>query len=366
MFPGPPADSRVEGPKGEETNRSKGILSVPVTESGRRIPSRLSSVPAFPPIATRLLAALSDANVEVPAVVEIIAGDPIFSGSILQFANSVEFGLKVPITSIRQAVMMLGLDRTRQIVAGVATSVYIRAALHKEELRRCWRHTVACAILAEQIAEASGRHSGQAYTAGILHDIGRLGLLVAYPKKYEKIVRDAAHQSLDILDFEREHFGVDHAEAGRWLVEKWRLPEDFALVAGRHHDRPEEGQYDLHTMIHVACRLADYLGYEVTSPLLPLEADEILADLPPLPRERIAAALPEIGEKIETRLLLFEKDSGMIRSNLPVLLKEEVEEPPPLPEPVAEDEEPERSGTAILVAVAALCFLLFLTLWVNR
>jgi putative nucleotidyltransferase with HDIG domain len=177
-------------------------------------------------------------------------------------------------------VALLGLDLTRQVVLSHATAAYAKGALRTEELRRCWQHTVATAVLADQIANACGEFASVAFTAGIVHDIGRLGLLVAYPVEYERVIRDAAVRCLDLLDFERDEFGMDHAEAGRVLAERWGLPPGLAQIAGRHHDPCEGTTLNLLSIVHVACRLADALGYDVVKPLAPLDFDTVLAELP--------------------------------------------------------------------------------------
>ena len=82
--------------------------------------------------------------------------------------------------------------------------MYVRAAFKTEELRRCWQHSLACAVLSETLARSAGVHEQQAYTAGLMHDIGRLAILVAYPEQYIGIVREAAFRCIDLLDFERE------------------------------------------------------------------------------------------------------------------------------------------------------------------
>lgn len=337
---------------------------------GPRIPSRLSAVPAFPPIAARLLAVLKqdEDSIKVSRVARLISADPIFAGSILQYANSAQFALQQPVSSVGQAVMILGLDRTRQIVAGVATSVYVRTALRVEELRRCWRHTMACAIVAEEIAPLVGRDPGEAYTGGILHDIGRLGLLVAFPKQYERVVREAAQQRLDILDFERERFGIDHTEAGRWLALKWRLPEEFVVVAGRHHDRLEGEDFDLNALVHVACRLADHLGFEVAAPMKPSELEEILLDLPEASRQAAAKWMSGLAGKIEERISEFERDTALVQNRLPLPTKSEPDIDEISQKDSSEECEPEvfASDTRLYITVAAICFLLFLVLLVQR
>jgi HD-like signal output (HDOD) protein len=203
--------------------------------------SGLSKVPPFPPIAARLMVLLANESAQVGEVADLIGSDPTFSARLLQRVNSVEFGLAEPVSDVGRALTILGLDQTRQITVTLATAAYSQGTLVAADLRRCWEHTVATAILADQIAKACGAFVDIAYTAGIIHDFGRLGLLVAYPREYERIIRDAAACCLDILDFECEQFGVNHAEAGRILAERWGLPAEFRVIAGRHHD-PCEGE----------------------------------------------------------------------------------------------------------------------------
>jgi hypothetical protein len=139
-----------------------------------------------------------------------------------------------------------------------------------------------------------------------MHDIGRLGLLVAFPRDYERIIRDAADECLDLLDFEREQFGMHHAEAGRLLAERWNLPEEFRIIAGRHHDPCEGKEIDLLRIVHVACRLADALGYDITRPLVPLRVDAVLTELPERAWKRFTASPEELRIRIEQRIRVYD------------------------------------------------------------
>ena len=270
----------------------------------------LSRIPPFPPIAAKVLALLSMNSVEISEVSELIGSDPTFSGRLLRCVNSYEFGLRHAIIEVQQAIVLLGLERTRREIVTAATAAYAGKALKAGDLRRCWEHTVATAILAEEIARACQAFTGVAYTAGIMHDIGRLGLLVAYPREYESIIHDAAEQCLDLLDFERERFGMHHTEAGRMLIEHWHLPDEFLVIAGRHHDPCEGEEVDLLRIVHVACRLADSLGYGVSKPLVPLTPDAVLAGLPPRVRERFHMAPDEMRAQIDQRLRSYDSDNG--------------------------------------------------------
>ena len=269
-------------------------------------PAVLEKVPPFPPVAARLLSALAHPDVEIREVAKLIASDATFTAHLLRRVNSYEFGLASPVSNAQQAVAMAGLDLTRQITAAGAAAVYTRNALQTEELRRCWQHSIATAVLAEQIAEACEAFTGVAFTAGIMHDLGRLGLMVAYPDRYERIIRDAAARCIDLLDFEREEFGLHHAEAGRLLSERWGLPEELQIVAGRHHDAGEGLELDLLRIVHIACRLADALGYDVTRPLAPLSVPRILSELPVPARNRFRKTAEELQALIEQQILALD------------------------------------------------------------
>jgi HD-like signal output (HDOD) protein len=261
----------------------------------------LNKIPPFPPIAARLLVLLSNEAAPLSEVAELIGTDPTFSARLLQCVNSVEFGLPSRVSDVTHALSLLGLDRTREATVTLATSAYASGALRTGELRRCWEHSVATAIIADQIARAGGAFIGHAYTAGIMHDIGRLGLLVAFPRDYQRIIRDAADRCLDLLDFERDQFGVHHAEAGRLLAERWNFPEELLIVTGRHHDPCEGEELDLLRIVHVACRMADALGYDITRPLIPVDAEAVLAELP----ERARASFKKSSE--ELRILIAQR-----------------------------------------------------------
>lgn len=341
------------------------------------IPAGLKKVPPFPPVAARLLTLLSQPDVKVKEVAELISSDATFTARLLQCVNSYEFGLAYPVSDVKQAVALVGLDRTRQVTISHATAAYAKGALRTAELRRCWQHTVATAVLAEEIAHACDAFTNVAFTAGIMHDIGRLALLVAYPAEYERVIRGAAEQSLDILDFEREEFGVDHAEAGRVLAERWGLPLELRVIAGRHHDPSEGSELDLLRIVHVACRLAETLGYDIVHALVPQDVDTILAELPPRARARMKKTPAELCTKVEQRILEFDSDNAdkPPQSSLPVLATAVAEgaeaEPEAAPETIYEAEVipagPNKGTRYAIGAVAvALAILSVILLWIMR
>lgn len=273
--------------------------------SAATVTATLSRVPPFPPVAAKLLTLLCSPSVDLSEVADLISGDATFTARLLQRVNSAEFGLLTDLRNVKQGVALLGIDLTRKIVIAQATEAYTAGALGTEELRRCWQHTVATAVLADEIAQACHKFTQSAFTAGIMHDIGRLGLLVVYPRDYERIIRNAAEHCLDLLDFEQEEFGLDHATAGRILAERWALPAEMAAIAGRHHDPAEGSELTLLRIVHVACRLADALGFEVVRPLKELTVEEVIAELPEHARKRLNADPAEFRARIERLIAQF-------------------------------------------------------------
>lgn len=345
--------------------------------SATTVSDGLKRVPPFPPVAAKLLNLLAKPEVETNEVAQLISNDATFTAKVLQRVNSVEFGLVSPVTNIRQAVALLGLDLTRQVTLSHATAAYAKGALRTDELRRCWQHTVATAVLADEIANACGEFTSVAFTAGIMHDIGRLGLLVAYPAEYERVIRDAAARCLDLLDFEREEFGMDHAEAGRLLAERWGLPAGLAQIAGRHHDPCEGAGFNLLRIIHVACRLADVLGYDVVRPVTPLDIDTVLEELPENGRRNMRKTPAELRASVEASLLEYGSESQTKEVQEPedslallaAVAPESAEAPAPAPEPTVEPDataSPEKPKNkmvlaavvgAVVVAIAAIAFM---------
>jgi putative nucleotidyltransferase with HDIG domain len=129
-------------------------------------------------------------------------------------------------------------------------------------MRALWRHNLACAIIAQRIAGAGFLDKDTAYTSGILHDIGRVGLAVIQPKEYGSLLAQHKGPPSSILERERELFGWDHCEAGQQLVESWNLPAELYAVVTDHHSALEkDGAWCMAELVKTSCRLADAAGF---------------------------------------------------------------------------------------------------------
>ena len=262
-------------------------------------PWALRDLPPFPWITTKVLQLYSEEGEEldISRLNDLIRSDASISSEILRRANSAMFGLRSEVGSIERAITMLGLDRVQSLAMTVGLGSYVKVALRVAVLRRCWRHSLGCALLAEELAEACEVRPDQAYTAGLLHDVGRLALLVKYPESYADLLSVVMENGFCVPQGERDLFDIDHCEAGAWLAEEWAFPPSLVQAIGSHH-QPSEAQYpSLPRLVGLACRMADCLGFAAFDPLVPENPQDVLMHLP-----RSVQLQPEDLEEMRLRV----------------------------------------------------------------
>jgi putative nucleotidyltransferase with HDIG domain len=220
---------------------------------------KLCNLPPFHPVAAKLLSLPGDAAFDVKQIVSIVGGDPALASEILFVANSSLFGFPARIQTLRHAVAVLGVDCIKQL----AMTVAMRALAHGSGpiVHACWRHGVACAVIAEKIAPQFGCSMELAYTAGLLHDIGRLGFLRTYAEQIGPVLAGEYEDSDQAIAAERSVMNASHAEAGAWLIEYWALPVALSETCSQHHDQAHESDSPALKVVKTACRLADATGF---------------------------------------------------------------------------------------------------------
>jgi putative nucleotidyltransferase with HDIG domain len=217
--------------------------------------------PAFPSTAAALLRLVAKERVTLGEIAEVIASDASLLAELLRVANSAFVGARGEISSIEQAALILGQKK----VAGIATSVAMRSSLgglwKAEAVRRCWLHNLASALTAEGMARVLDMPQEEAYSAALLHDIGRFALLFNHQGAYLQLLQTGPLDEDRFRTQEREYFGVDHAEAGRAFLVSLGLPPVLVYGAATHHDLPTPTTPESTTFTHVACRIATSIGF---------------------------------------------------------------------------------------------------------
>jgi putative nucleotidyltransferase with HDIG domain len=229
-------------------------------------PWALRLVPPFPTVAQRVLSLANDQDTAVSDIEKLIRMDPSFSAELLRFANSALFGSRREVRSLRHAISMVGLDRVKVMATFVAVNRMVRSVVRTEALRKVWLHSLATAVIAEEMSRVSRMARDGAYTTGLLHNLGSLGMMSAFPDEYSRMLEVSNDFGFDLLHTERDLFEIDHCAAGAYLAQDWDFPDDIVTAIASHHEEPVRGQWDLCSITQVAWRLADTLGSAAFSP----------------------------------------------------------------------------------------------------
>ena len=169
-----------------------------------RLPWAHLRIPPFPQLAMRILQLTNNEDVSMRHLSTLISSEPAFSSEVLTIANSALYATRFPITSVLQAIAVLGTKSLKGVCLTVGVRAYLGESLNHQSLRAIWRHSLACALVARQLARAGSMDKDAAYTAGILHDIGRLALAVISPKEYAALLETHCGSARSALEAERD------------------------------------------------------------------------------------------------------------------------------------------------------------------
>jgi putative nucleotidyltransferase with HDIG domain len=265
-------------------------------------PWALRLLPPFPAIAHRILAMAGQENSGAQQVGALVRLDPSFSAELLRFANSALFGARREVTSLTQAITMLGMDRVKSMATFVALNNMVRSSVRALALKKIWVHSVVTAMIAEEAARISRLDGEVAYTTGLLHNLGTLGLMSAYPEEYSRMLEVSNDFGFDLLQTERDLFEIDHCAAGAYLAQDWNFPDELAAAIATHHDEPVANERSLENVIKVSWRLTDTLGFAAFSPAKDWALEDLMAYLPEGPRSWLCQSAESAKAELNARL----------------------------------------------------------------
>lgn len=256
------------------------------------------NLPSMPQVLVQLLDCCHNPEVPLQEISRIVDKDAAISAKVLQLVNSAFIGSRKAIASIEQAVIHLGMDTVRNLAIAISVQQVFRRVETNGLLSidRFWHHSYTNALLARNLAEAIGyANPSEAYLAGLLHDIGKLLLWMAFPGSYAPLLLKGVRCHNARLAFlEEEKLQVNHCQAGAWLCEQWQLPTLIADAIRFHHHPLEELCQALPLTRIVA--FADLLSHN--QPDTP-ECVEAAAQLFGLKVAQVAALSTGIDEQID-------------------------------------------------------------------
>jgi putative nucleotidyltransferase with HDIG domain len=223
--------------------------------------SGIQTLRPFPAVACHLMKLVDGATkVDFGEVSRVLMADAAFSSQVLRVANSALFGARYETKSILQALCVVGVDRLHDLVVTIALKDYVGRG-DNLFLDRCWRHNLATALWCEALADHCNIERPMGYTAGILHDIGRIALLMQFPDDYAAFLGVSLTGDLDKLEAERSLCDADHCQVGGYLAMSWNFPPSLTDVIAHHHDEITSETPRIRRLVQAACSAASMSGF---------------------------------------------------------------------------------------------------------
>ncbi|ANQ54350.1 phosphodiesterase [Thermosipho sp. 1063] len=189
-----------------------------------------------------------------------ISMDASLSLKVLKLVNSAYYGLPRKITKISEAVMILGFKTVRNLALSIFTYSSLNKGASNVDKKKLWQHFMSTAIISEVVSKIIGYpEQEEAFMAGLLHDIGKIVLDIAFPKYITSLVEKSKSNKVCFYTLEKKLGEETHGELGAFLIEQWKLPELFQIVS-LYHDEPENNDQEAFDTILYIVHLANYFS----------------------------------------------------------------------------------------------------------
>lgn len=237
---------------------------------------RVHALPPLPSSAIQVLELTNNPASSAKELESVIGMDLALTAGILRQANSAYYGYPRRISSLREAIVLLGFQVTQELAMSAAISPVLKSNLAGYEIDQegLWKHSLLTAMAARRVCQHCKLPYGEvAFIAGLLHDIGKLVISVYVQEVGDFLLQKAQDTPLTFVELEEKVIGFDHARAGGFLARSWNLPEELVAAISFHHSLSNaQNHEELSSVIHVANGLSTLLGVDggVDSPLNPI------------------------------------------------------------------------------------------------
>ena len=275
----------------------------------KRIMLEVEAFPGMPATAAKLLPLLDNPDSTPSEVENIVKYDPGLTANILKLTNSAYFGIPTKVSSIKQAVILLGWKRLMQVVTTICMSPLMKKAVPGYDLRsgELWRHSIAVSVAAELLVKALKiPDADEVFTAGLLHDVGKL-ILGGFVKQDLEQIQAMVTKGISFDVAESMVLGTNHAEIGGQILHKWSFPAELVNAVQWHHD-PEscENTCILSDIVHVANKVGLMTGIGKAEEGIDIEPLGPVTDRLGLKANHIEAIVQQTAEEVKKLSVIWE------------------------------------------------------------
>ncbi|MBU0481870.1 MAG: HDOD domain-containing protein [Proteobacteria bacterium] len=202
--------------------------------------SMVKHIPSFPKVAHKVMGMIDNPEVKAKDLAEVIQFDQAITANVLKMCNAAYFGLSRKVTSLDDALVVIGQSILKDIIIASSSAKYYKGAVgagYDLEQGDLWKHSVAVAITAKMLArEIPGVDSSAAFTAGLLHDIGKRVVSSFVADEFEKIMAMVRLKNCSFVEAEVKCLGISHPELGARILEKWEFDKEMVEAVRMHHE----------------------------------------------------------------------------------------------------------------------------------
>ena len=237
---------------------------------------KLEGLPILPPIVQRLNRMIEDEKTSIHQIADLIEKDQVITTKILRLANSAFYGFPKKVSTVQNALMLLGINIVKVLI--ITSSIF--DIIYKEDVN-LWEHSIGVAACSKILAEKLElKEPQEVATAGLLHDLGKIVEKVSFKEDYKKIL-ELVQNNKDPLKAEKEILGIDHAEIGSFLMRIWNIPDRLIEAVDAHHELEKAKKFKKEAaIVHLSNVLVHARGYGTSLykkvPLLQEKALKIL------------------------------------------------------------------------------------------
>lgn len=197
---------------------------------------QVRDLPSLPAVVTELLTSMQNEDVDLQSLCRKITLDQALTAKTLRLANSSFYGMASKVTTIQQAMSILGFRSIRTLLTACSvTGAFPAVAGGSFDFQTFWRHSVATAVAAQKLAPLLHVNPDTAFTAGLLHDIGVLVLATRFREPYDATLAYRREHDSYMVSAEQAVLGIDHTVVGSALIAHWRFPPEMQQAVAQHH-----------------------------------------------------------------------------------------------------------------------------------
>jgi HD-like signal output (HDOD) protein len=274
-----------------------------------QIVAKTTDLPTIPAAAIKVMRETQSSSSSAASVAKIIVTDQALSARVLRLANSAYYGLSRRIVDLPEAVVVLGMKSVKNLALVAGTYPWMQRPVTGYCLgpAEMWRHAFGTAVASQIIARVSGKASEDvSFTAGLLHDLGKVALSVWIENKMGAILLYAGREEISFDEAERRVLGYDHCQVGYHLATNWNLPEELCEAA-LHHHTPSQAtmHHGIVDCVHVGDYICSAMGFGLGGDGMLYRFDETSLDRLGISSNQVDAVTDEFVEKFEEYETLF-------------------------------------------------------------